>query len=55
MKRIALLTVIGGVVGAFIGMPMGVVGYGSGWGGLVVFGPIGAIMGFLVGTSLKKR
>jgi uncharacterized membrane protein len=54
MKQVVLLTILGAVVGALIGAPMGVVGYGDGWGGLYVFGVLGAIIGLLGGLALRR-
>jgi len=46
MKRALLCGAVGGALGAFVGVPMGVVGYGSGLGGAIIFGPIGVVIGF---------
>lgn len=53
--RTAVFALIGGAIGFFIGMPMAVVGYGSGWGGAIIFGPIGVIIGLLAGLAIRKR
>lgn len=55
MKRTLSLAAICGVIGVVIGLPMGVVGYGSGWGGAFIFGPLGLIIGGLIGLALRKR
>ena len=53
--RLGLLALIGGAVGLLVGLPMGVVGYGSGWNGAVVFGPMGALMGLLTGLATRSK
>lgn len=55
MKRAVLLAAIGAAAGVLIGAPMGVVGYGSGWGGAIIFGPIGAVIGLLSGLAIRPR
>ncbi len=55
MKRTLPCGAIGGALGAFIGAPMGVVGYGSGWGGAIIFGPIGLIIGLLADLAFRRQ
>lgn len=54
MKLLLTLCMVGLVLGTFIGLPMGVVGYGTGWSGSVIFGPIGAVIGLLVGLVIRR-
>ena len=53
--RTAVLALVGGAIGFFVGLPMGVVGYGGGWGGAVIFGPLGAIVGLLAGLAIPRH
>jgi hypothetical protein len=51
MKTVVIWTVAGAVIGLIGGLGLGVAGYGTAVSGVYVFGPIGAIVGFLGGRQ----
>ncbi|SLN33512.1 GlsB/YeaQ/YmgE family stress response membrane protein [Palleronia marisminoris] len=54
MKLAIILAIIGAIIGIFFGVSMGVTTGGSGYGGELFFGPIGAVIGFLGGWAIRR-
>lgn len=55
MKRLAIWTVLGLLSGLFLGSSTGVAAFGNAWNGAWIFGPIGAVIGFLIALRLPDR